>query len=90
MREQELECPVRVHLGLYAYRMDMLETYCELPRTRYEKLEGLEQLRLLENDIAIRVVDVSFNGRPYISGIDSPEDVERAEALIKSGVFQSE
>ncbi len=74
--------PIYQHIGLYGYRLDVLEQFCKLPQSHYEKLEGLEQLRFLENGIKIRVAEVK--GTPVHSGIDSPEDIKRAEALLKS------
>jgi 3-deoxy-manno-octulosonate cytidylyltransferase (CMP-KDO synthetase) len=58
------------HLGLYAYRSDFLMRIAKLPRTPLEKLENLEQLRVLENghEILVGVVD-----EPTI-GIDTPAD----------------
>jgi 3-deoxy-manno-octulosonate cytidylyltransferase (CMP-KDO synthetase) len=59
-----------LHIGLYAYRRDFLLRLAGLPRTPLEKLESLEQLRVLENgyQIAVGVVD-----EPTV-GIDTPED----------------
>jgi len=75
--------PVWRHIGLYGYARTMLETFVTLPEGRFETLEGLEQLRVLENGYKIRCVPVDVRGRPSMSGIDSPEDVVRAEELIK-------
>lgn len=72
--------PVFQHLGLYGYRLDALKKFCALPEGVYEKLEGLEQLRFLENDIPIQTVAIS--SLPLYSGIDSPDDLERASQLI--------
>lgn len=74
--------PVYRHIGLYGYSFDMLQTYINLPESQFEKLEGLEQLRLLENGYTIRCVPVSLEGFINMSGIDSPEDVRRAETLL--------
>ncbi len=49
----------------------------------YEKLEGLEQLRMIENGIKIRAVKVSIDKGQIQSGVDTPEDLERANAVIK-------
>ena len=59
-----------LHIGLYAYRRDFLLRLAALPRTPMEKLENLEQLRVLEHgySIAVAVVD-----EPTV-GIDTPED----------------
>lgn len=73
--------PIRRHVGLYAYTHKALKTFTQSPESEYEKLEGLEQLRLLENGIAIRCVSAQ-PPRIAISGIDSPEDLALAESLI--------
>lgn len=75
--------PVHQHLGLYAYRTAVLERFVALPQGHYETLEGLEQLRLIENDIAIQTVTINVDLGIAQAGIDSPEDLERAEALIR-------
>ncbi len=82
-RSEGLLSPVFRHIGLYGYRREMLERYATLPEGRFEKLEGLEQLRALEHGYTIRCVPVEAEGRPAMSGIDSPEDVIRAEELIQ-------
>ncbi|MCH9755969.1 MAG: 3-deoxy-manno-octulosonate cytidylyltransferase [Gammaproteobacteria bacterium] len=73
--------PVFRHIGLYGYSRQLLEQYVTWEPSHYEQLEGLEQLRVLEQGHTIRCVKVTSN-RPTLSGIDSPEDIERAEALI--------
>lgn len=75
------EAEVFRHLGLYAYRHDVLKRLSALPESRLEKIEKLEQLRALENGIRIRVVEVDYRGRSHAS-VDSPEDVLRAEEII--------
>jgi 3-deoxy-manno-octulosonate cytidylyltransferase (CMP-KDO synthetase) len=82
LRKTSNKSPVFRHIGLYGYSRAMLEKFITLPESHFEKLEGLEQLRLLENHYTIRCVPVDFQGRANMSGIDSPEDIERAEALI--------
>jgi 3-deoxy-manno-octulosonate cytidylyltransferase (CMP-KDO synthetase) len=72
----------RKHLGIYAYRKAALERFAALPPSPLEKLERLEQLRLLENGIAIYVADAP---RDTI-GVDTEEDLMRAEALLKNSV----
>jgi 3-deoxy-manno-octulosonate cytidylyltransferase (CMP-KDO synthetase) len=81
-REENNLSPVFRHIGLYGYRYDKLKEYVTLLETLYEKLEGLEQLRALENGFKIRCVKVDYQGRPSMSGVDSLEDVARAEALL--------
>lgn len=82
LRQHNTLSPVFRHIGLYGYSRAMLEKYVTLPESPFEKLEGLEQLRILENGFSIRCVPVDLKGRVNMSGIDSPEDVTRAEALI--------
>lgn len=67
------------HLGLYAYRRDVLRTVTSLPQSPLEKAESLEQLRWLENGFRIRVglTDVET------VGIDTPDDLARAEEFLK-------
>lgn len=74
--------PVYRHIGLYGFRADALAKFIALPLSTYEKLEGLEQLRALEHGLSIQTVTVDDAGRPSMSGIDSPEDLARAEALL--------
>jgi 3-deoxy-manno-octulosonate cytidylyltransferase (CMP-KDO synthetase) len=68
----------RKHLGIYAYRKATLELFAELEPSPLEKLERLEQLRLLENGIDIYVADAP---RDTI-GVDTEEDLARAEAAL--------
>jgi 3-deoxy-manno-octulosonate cytidylyltransferase (CMP-KDO synthetase) len=75
----------RKHLGIYAYRKSALERFAALPPSPLEKLERLEQLRLLENGIAIYVADAP---RDTI-GVDTEEDLARAEELLKDIVGQN-
>jgi 3-deoxy-manno-octulosonate cytidylyltransferase (CMP-KDO synthetase) len=74
--------PVYRHIGLYAYRYEVLERYVSLAATPLETTEGLEQLRALENGISIRVVTVDYGGRTHWS-VDSPDDAIVAEQIIK-------
>jgi len=67
------------HLGLYAYKRDALLDFPTLPPGDLERVEQLEQLRWLENGIAIRVVETSYDA----IGVDVPADVERIEKLIR-------
>ena len=66
------------HLGLYAYRKSALDRFVRLPESPLEKSERLEQLRFLENGIAIYCAET-----PYDSvGVDTEEDLERAVAML--------
>jgi 3-deoxy-manno-octulosonate cytidylyltransferase (CMP-KDO synthetase) len=66
------------HIGLYAYRRPALEMFHRLPPSILERTEGLEQLRFLENGIAITVVETT---EPTI-GVDTEEDVRAVEARL--------
>lgn len=81
LRTQSHLSPVFRHIGLYGYSRELLEQYVTWPPSHYEQLEGLEQLRALQQGYSIRCVKVS-SIRPTLSGVDSPEDIKRAEALI--------
>jgi 3-deoxy-manno-octulosonate cytidylyltransferase (CMP-KDO synthetase) len=76
--------PVRRHIGLYAYTYEALGKYFSLEESIYERgyIEGLEQMRFLYNGLKIKVVDVDYHGRETTSGVDSPEDMLRVEAII--------
>ena len=70
------------HIGLYGFTKDFLFTFTNLPVSVLEKIEGLEQLRVLENGYRIKVAETQFD----TIGIDTPEDLERAkEVLISRG-----
>ena len=78
-REEWLgQYPFLKHLGIYAYRREVLAEITKLPQSSLEKAESLEQLRWLQNGYRIRVglTDVET------VGIDTPEDLRRAEAFI--------
>lgn len=73
--------PVFRHIGLYGYRMRALETFCSAPVGTYEKLEGLEQLRFLENGMHVHAAEVAVP-KLSMSGVDTPADAALAEELI--------
>lgn len=84
LRETQIDPPpLYRHIGLYAYRYSALEKYIAAAPTPLEKLEGLEQLRILENGKPIRVVLVDYKGHTHAS-VDSPEDITRIEKLIET------
>lgn len=62
------------HIGIYAYRCDVLKKITTLPMSPLEKAESLEQLRWLENGYRIKLVETELE----TIGIDSPEDIEKA------------
>lgn len=66
------------HLGLYAYRKSALDQFVHLPESALEKSERLEQLRFLENGIAIYVRET-----PYDSiGVDTEDDLRRVIEIV--------
>ncbi|WP_236554855.1 manno-octulosonate cytidylyltransferase [Novosphingobium sp. 9U] len=81
LREAGTLSPVWQHLGLYGYRLGALAWFAAAPQSRYEKLEGLEQLRFLEGGKTIATIEVE---QPVhaMSGIDTPADLALAEAAI--------
>jgi 3-deoxy-manno-octulosonate cytidylyltransferase (CMP-KDO synthetase) len=78
--------PVRLHVGVYAYRPDALERYAATPVNELETLEGLEQLRFLGSGMRIAVVDVATP--PFaLRELNNPEDVAPIEqALAEAGL----
>ena len=68
------------HIGMYAYRRPILEMYHSLPPSSLERAEQLEQLRLLEAGIAIRVLET----REATIGVDTEEDLKAVAALVAS------
>lgn len=80
LRAQPLS-PVWQHLGLYGYAMPALAWFATAPAGTYETLEGLEQLRFLENGWAIQTVAVEVPAH-VLSGIDTAEDLAKAEEAI--------
>jgi 3-deoxy-manno-octulosonate cytidylyltransferase (CMP-KDO synthetase) len=73
--------PVFQHIGLYGYSRQALDRIAGLPPSPYEQLEGLEQLRFLENGLNMFAAEVAASDLA-ISGIDTPEDAALAERLI--------
>lgn len=70
------------HIGLYAYRADVLKAITRLPQSTLELVESLEQLRWLENGYSIKVGITEVE----TIGIDTPEDLERAEEFLKKNL----
>ncbi len=84
LREAGGASPVFQHIGLYGYARGALERIAGMAPSTYEELEGLEQLRFLENGLSMFAVEVEPSDLPS-AGIDSPEDVAHVEAALKSG-----
>ncbi len=68
----------RAHVGMYAFTAGFLQQFASLPPGKLEAEESLEQLRALEHGHRIRVADTRYTG----FGIDTPEDLERARAIL--------
>ncbi len=68
------------HIGIYAFRAEVLKQVTSLPQSSLEKAESLEQLRWLENGYKIGVGITNVE----TIGIDTPEDLQRAEAFLNS------
>jgi len=67
------------HLGLYIYRKEFLAKLIQLEPSPLEKIEGLEQLRVLENGYKIKVVETKYDS----VGVDTPGDLEKVKAMIE-------
>jgi 3-deoxy-manno-octulosonate cytidylyltransferase (CMP-KDO synthetase) len=79
-KEWHLHHPYFRHVGMYAYRRDILEQITKLPVSSLEKAESLEQLRWLENGFKIKCVLTGFESHC----IDVPDDVEKVLKLVRS------
>ena len=80
----DVEHQVYEHVGLYAYRRDFLRTLAKLPQTILERVEGLEQLRVIEHGYRLRCVITACQDNE-LSGfsIDTQEDIQRGEAMLR-------
>ncbi|SDN20741.1 3-deoxy-manno-octulosonate cytidylyltransferase (CMP-KDO synthetase) [Desulfonauticus submarinus] len=67
------------HIGLYAYRYTALKKFACLKRGELERIESLEQLRFLENQIPIYIVKTNYTS----IGVDTPEDLEEVKQILK-------
>lgn len=69
------------HIGLYAYRVGFLKRFAQMPQGRLERIEALEQLRVLEagERIAVAVASEAFP-----PGVDTPDDLARAEIHLQT------
>ncbi len=73
--------PVFHHVGVYAYRPDALSAYPDWPVGPLEELEGLEQLRFMENGRKVLCVEVEARGRQFWE-LNNPADVPRLETMM--------
>ena len=70
------------HIGIYGYRVGFLKRFAAMPPGRLERIEALEQLRVLEAGFRIAV---ALAPEPFPPGVDTPQDLARAEARLAAG-----
>jgi 3-deoxy-manno-octulosonate cytidylyltransferase (CMP-KDO synthetase) len=67
------------HIGIYGYQRNFLLKFCQIPPSRLEKAEKLEQLRALENGYRIKIIENRFSSL----SVDTPEDIIKVEKLLE-------
>jgi 3-deoxy-D-manno-octulosonate 8-phosphate phosphatase (KDO 8-P phosphatase) len=67
------------HVGIYAYRRELVARFAEIASPMEERAESLEQLRLLHAGVAIRAFEIE----PTAPGVDTPEDLERVRRILR-------
>jgi 3-deoxy-manno-octulosonate cytidylyltransferase (CMP-KDO synthetase) len=67
------------HIGIYGYQRNFLLQFCQMPQSRLEKAEKLEQLRAIENGYKIKIIENPFSSL----SVDSPEDIIKVEKLLE-------
>jgi 3-deoxy-manno-octulosonate cytidylyltransferase (CMP-KDO synthetase) len=77
-RDEKTKSDWFLHVGVYAYKKDVLMNFTKWPQSSLEKIEKLEQLRYLENGIKIRMAETDYNN----IAIDTPEDLEKAKLFL--------
>lgn len=77
-RDQSKEVRYYKHLGFYAYRKAALNRFCTWPESELEHNERLEQLRFLDNGVAIHVAETPYD----TVGVDTEEDLIRVEMIL--------
>ncbi len=70
------------HIGLYAYRTDVLKKITQLTRSPLEISESLEQNRWIENGLAVRTAITNWES----IGIDTPDDLHRAKIFLEQSI----
>lgn len=73
--------PSRRHIGIYAYRVGLLNRFVQWPPAPLEKIESLEQLRVLWQGAMIHVADACA---PVPGGVDTLNDLQRVKAILES------
>ena len=77
-RDKSINTAYYKHIGLYAYTKDFLFIFKNLPESNLEKVEKLEQLRVLEAGFRIKVMET----RVSTIGVDTPEDLEKVKKML--------
>ena len=77
-REEKIKGEYFLHVGVYAYKKEVLMNFTKWPQSSLEKIEKLEQLRYLENGIKIKMAETDYNN----IAIDTPEDLEKAKSSL--------
>jgi len=77
-RDAEMNVEYFLHVGVYAYKKDVLMNFTKWPQSLLEKIEKLEQLRYLENGVKIKMAETDYNN----IAIDMPEDLEKAKSFL--------
>lgn len=66
------------HIGVYSYKVEALEKFVQCDSSPLEKLESLEQLRVLENGMSIGAMETNIN----LIGVDTPQDIHKIEGVL--------
>jgi 3-deoxy-manno-octulosonate cytidylyltransferase (CMP-KDO synthetase) len=69
------------HIGIYGYQREFLLKFHSLPSSRLERVEGLEQLRVLENGFRIKIIPTHYQSL----SVDTPQDIMAVENYLKKG-----
>jgi len=77
-RDEKTEVRYFLHIGVYAYKKNMLMNFTKWPQSSLEKIEKLEQLRYLENGVKIKMTETDYNN----IAIDTPDDLEKAKLFL--------
>lgn len=85
LRKTSAKSPIFQHLGIYGYSIEALQAFTQMPGGYYEQLEGLEQLRFLENGYKIKAVPIALENLNAWRGVDTIEDAQFVEQLILAG-----
>ena len=79
-KESEIKLPIYFkHIGLYSYTKDFLFIYKNLPVSYLERVERLEQLRVLEEGFRIKAIETKYD----TIGVDTPEDLEKVKLCLR-------